>query len=130
MCLRSLTAPVAPSTDWTWSYEFDLDGNGESPASAPYWWMAKAVDTSGNVSVACHQQLHSDGDTGDVTAPLVAIGAPANYASVPDPVVVSGTAFDEVGVAEVRVEIFDRETGWWWNDTGWQASRTYVFADR
>ncbi len=60
----SLTAPVAPSTDWTWAYEFDLDGNGESPASAPYWWMAKAVDTSGNVSVACNQQLHSDGEYG------------------------------------------------------------------
>ncbi len=41
---------------------------------------------------------------------------------------VSGTAFDDVGVAEVRVEIFDRETGWWWNGSGWQASRTYVFA--
>jgi hypothetical protein len=51
--------------------------------------------------------------------------------TVAAPVSVSGTAGDNVGVAQVLVEIYNRDLPAtpWWNGTGWQTARTQVSAD-
>ena len=66
----------------------------------------------------------------DVTAPLVSIALPVNNAVVASPVTLSGTASDAGGVAEVRVEVFDRDTSKWWggDGVGWLDDRTQVSA--
>jgi len=66
----------------------------------------------------------------DKTAPEVVLVAPVNGSVVAVPVSVSGSASDDVGVVEVRVEIYNRDLPQtrWWNGSGWQADRTFVNA--
>ena len=68
-------------------------------------------------------------DSGDVTSPVLVVDAPVNYGSVLSPVVLSGSASDAVGVDFVWLEIKDRDSGDWWNGTGWQSARVQFFAD-
>ena len=65
-----------------------------------------------------------------MTAPLVSIALPVNNAVVASPVTLSGSASDAGGVAEVRVEVFDRDTSKWWggDGVGWVDDRTQVSA--
>ena len=60
----------------------------------------------------------------DVSAPLVSVSSPANWSSVAAPVVVSGSSSDDTGVSSVVLEIFDRDTGEWWDGSAWQAARS------
>jgi hypothetical protein len=61
-------------------------------------------------------------------APVVSVLSPANWSSVAAPVLVAGTASDDVGVTEVVLEIFDRDTGEWWDGSLWQVDRSSFVA--
>ena len=121
----SLDAPVG-STDVGWAYEFDL--GGLDPSVERYWWTVQAVDVAGNKAVYSTSNFTVSID--DVVAPVQEIVAPMDNAVVASPVVLSGTASDAGGVAEVRVEVFDRVSGEWWGGTTaqWQTDRTFVTA--
>ena len=88
-------------------------------------------DTEGYV-----YQPDDDGDqtqiqwpmSGDAVPPTVGVSAPTNWSMVSAVVLVEGSATDDVGVSSVVLEIFDRDTGDWWNGSVWQEGRTSVLA--
>ena len=105
-----------------WSYSFDPG----SPASQPYWVTVRSFDAAGNPSSYVYTNFAAS--SADVSPPSVSVVSPVNWSSVSVPVVVEGSASDDVGVAGVSLEIYDRDTGLWWNGSGWQVARTGVDA--
>ena len=45
-----------------------------------------------------------------------------------NPAVISGSATDNTGTTQVRLEIYNRDTTQWWNGVDWQPGRTFVTA--
>lgn len=64
----------------------------------------------------------------DTATPTGTITAPAANASVSAPVMITGTAADDRGVASVRLGIKQSATGLWWNGTAWVATASKVTA--
>ena len=83
------------------------------------------VTTGGSFAV---DLSFGSGGVADVSPPSVSVVSPVNWSSVSVPVVVEGSASDDVGVAGVSLEIYDRDSGLWWNGSGWQVARTGVDA--
>ncbi len=97
----------------SWSYSFDPGITGS------FWWAAQATDTVGNVGSQASSGFTISNDVVDPTQVIV---APLDgEIAVGGPVVLSGTASDNVEVAGVTVAINNSATGLWWNGTGWGA---------
>ena len=118
--LATLDAAGALSTGW--SYPFDPP----VVASQPYWVTVRSFDAAGNASPYVY--VNFGVVSGDATPPEVGVSAPTNWSMVSAPVLVEGSATDDVGVSSVVLEIFDRDTGDWWNGSVWQEGRTSVLA--
>jgi hypothetical protein len=86
----------------------------------------RAFDAAGNASSYVYRNFSVV--AGDVSPPSVSVSAPSNWSSVSGPVSVVGSSMDDVGVTGVALEVFDRDTGLWWNGSAWQAGRTTVDA--
>jgi hypothetical protein len=56
----------------------------------------------------------------DTTPPTTTVSSPLNNATGPAPVMMTGTATDDVGVTIVRISI-KNAAGQWWNGSGWGA---------
>ena len=110
----------AGTTSRTWSYDFDP----AAPASQPYWVTVRSRDAGGNAS----GYTFTNFAIGDMAPPSVAVSSPSNWSTVAAPVSVAGSATDDVGVTQVVLEIYDRDTSLWWSGAAWQAGRTSVDA--
>jgi hypothetical protein len=84
-----------------WSFVF----NPAFPSDQPYWVTLRAVDQAGNQSSYVFTNF-SIGVVPDTTPPDPVFDVdPLNFATVPAPVTVSGSASDDVGLALVRVRV-------------------------
>lgn len=110
----TLTAPGAPSTDWSFTF-----AEGDDPGSGDYYVLARAVDgvTKRDASPADTKFLVS-ADPVDTVAPDTALTAPGYDETLTTaPISIEGTATDDVALDRVEVAIKDRTTGLWWDPT-------------
>ena len=113
----------AGTTSRAWSYGF----SPPVPAASPYWVTVRSVDGAANMSP--YSYLNFTVSTSDSVAPEVSVSSPANWSTVFGPIIeIAGTASDNDAVDVVRLEIYDRVTGDWWNGSGWQTGRITVDA--
>lgn len=75
-----------------------------------------------------YSYINFNGTLGETESPTVTVTEPVTLSTVSLPTAALGTATDNLGVAEVWIEVHDRDTGLWWNGAGWQAGCTYVSA--
>ena len=98
-----LSDPGAMSTDWSFTLGLP-DGN--------YSLSARATDLAGK-EASVSPWHHFNVDANDTTLPEVDADYPPNTVFRTDPVVLTGMASDNVGIAQVRVAIRRRATGHW-----------------
>lgn len=112
-------------TTTTWSYTFS------APAGGSFAVRATATDTSASADASPATVSFSTSGTVDTTPPNAVVSAPATNSVLPlGPIIINGSAADNVGVVAVRVSIRNNglPTGSnWWNGSGWGAF-TYVTA--
>ncbi len=107
----ALTAPGGVATDW--SYAFDSDDAGD------YAGQVEAFDAVGNSSGRQWLSFTVRPVTGDLEGPEITIDSPTpNQVFSGTAVDLSGSATDNVDVAEVLVAVQDRVTGQWWQADG------------
>ena len=116
------TVAAPGGTSSTWSFSTTL------PATGGYFVQLRVDDAAGNQNNPKPSQAFSAIAAGDSATPTGTVSAPANNASVASPVVISGTAADDTGVANVRLGIKRSATNQWWNGTTWQTQATKVNA--
>jgi alpha-tubulin suppressor-like RCC1 family protein len=109
------------STNTAWSYTFN------PPQSGRFTVQAGVSDTSQNSAGSFAQSF----SVSDGAVPLVSIVSPVNAQElVGRPVVISGTASDNSGVADTHVKIWRKlvDRTQYWNGSGWQNTLTTVRA--
>jgi sugar lactone lactonase YvrE len=119
----TLTAPGGTSTGW--SLTFDAPAAIAAGAAAgKFTANVRAVDTADKpdptVATSPWTSLVPQQERADAAAPETVITAPVGSPppSLPfGPVTVTGTATDDVGVAQVEVAVRDRTSQLWWNPT-------------
>jgi hypothetical protein len=121
----SLLSPGSAATDWSYVFGASTAGNFRA--------TAVATDASGNPDPdpADATVTFSEAGAADTAPPVTVVDEPAPGSSVAAPVMIGGTATDNVGVAQVRVAIRNNALpngSDWWNGTGW-GPYTYVPAD-
>jgi NHL repeat/Bacterial Ig domain len=121
----SLSSPGSATTDWSYVFGASAAGN--------YRATAVATDGSGNVDADPTGAIvaFSEAGAADTDPPVTTVGTPSPGESVAAPVMISGDATDNVGVAQVRVAIRNNSLpngSNWWNGSGW-GPYTYVPAD-
>ncbi|MGH1488394.1 MAG: DUF1996 domain-containing protein [Acidimicrobiales bacterium] len=116
-------ASVGPvgGTNVSWFYEM-IDA---PPGRVVF--SAAAFDAAGNVDPTRPWRLFTVGG-GDTVAPDSVVVSPAQSSSVPSPVVLEGTASDNVGVTRVQLTIYEAGTIDTWNGSAFTADRTRVDA--
>jgi sugar lactone lactonase YvrE len=112
----TVTTPNATSTDW--SYTFN------APPGGTYAVAAVAYDAATNYGIASYR-LFSIVET---TKPVVSLSTPTSgLAFSTKPVVISGTASDNAGIADVLVAVYRPVgTGQFWNGSAWQGAYVTV----
>ncbi len=116
----SLGTPGATSSSWSFSFT--------PPATGAYAMQLRVDDATGNQNLPKPFVSFSVVAGPDGATPTGTITAPAQGATVGQPVLISGTAADDVGVFDVRLGIKSTTTGLWWNGTAWQSASTKVNA--
>ena len=116
-----LTDPGQPASDWALSFTVD--------AASGFYVEARAADAAGLTDQSKARVSFQVSDQTDAAAPTGTVTAPTNGASVQSPVSITGTADDDVAVAQVRLGIKRASTGEWWNGSTWQGSWATVEAD-
>jgi DNA-binding beta-propeller fold protein YncE len=111
----TLTAPGTTTTAWSYAWT--------PPAADSYAVQVSAVDGAGNVdeSKPYVRFSYTDG-VADSANPNGLVSKPSNdevFSSAP--IDIDGTATDDVGVTNVRVELRNVASGLYWNGTAWQA---------
>ncbi|HAH08158.1 MAG TPA: hypothetical protein DCM05_16810 [Elusimicrobia bacterium] len=89
-----------------------------------YRILSWAVDSAGNFQTTAALSMvsiSSSSEPLDRTPPLSAILYPASGSALSSLGTVSGTAFDETGLARVETALYDEARGLWWNGAGWGA---------
>ncbi|MGB0100782.1 MAG: SMP-30/gluconolactonase/LRE family protein [Nocardioides sp.] len=111
-------------TSSTWSLTTTL------PADGGYYAMLRVDDAAGNQNPTPRPGRSFTAVSGpaDSATPTAAIQAPSANAAVSAPVTFTGSAWDDTGVANVKLGIKQGGTNLWWNGTGWQAQATKVTA--
>ncbi len=100
-------SPGASATSWSWSWL--------PPAAGGYTIQARSVDLSGNDSAVASTGITADLGGPDTIAPDGKVtGLVANQVLPFGPITFTGTATDNVGLADVEVGIKDLATGRWW----------------
>lgn len=112
------------ATSSTWSFTTTL------PATGGYYAMLRVDDAAGNQNPTPRPSRSFTAVAGpsDTATPTASISAPAANAVVAAPVTISGSAWDDTGVANVKLGIKQNGTNLWWNGTGWQAQAVKVNA--
>ncbi|MCW2764499.1 MAG: hypothetical protein JWO11_458 [Nocardioides sp.] len=118
----TLAAPGAAASSWSFSRTL--------PASGGYLMQLRVDDAAANQSAAPRPSIPFTAVAGgsDTQTPTGTVTAPANNATVSNPVTLTGTAADDTGVASVKLGIQQKSSGLWWNGTTWQATATKVSA--
>ena len=116
------TVTGAGTTSATWSLPVTL------PATGGYFMQVRVDDMSSNQNNPKPGRTFSAVASGDNATPTGTITAPANNASVPAPVTMTGTAADDKGVASVKLGIRQTGTNLWWNGTAWTTTAAKVNA--
>ena len=114
--------PGAAATGWSFSHTL--------PSAGGYTVQLRVTDTSANQNPTPRPSITFTATSGpsDTATPTGTVTAPASGANVIAPVVITGTAGDDVGVATVQVSIKQTATGLWWNGSAWQATSVKVNA--
>lgn len=115
----AVDTPGATST--TFSYVFNAPGDGS------YGFQIRSADLAGLRSTSLFQAFTVVTPSADTTPPTVTQGSPAAGATVAGPTVtISGSAADNVSVADVKVAVKNSATGLWlqadgtsWGPFGW-----------
>jgi hypothetical protein len=116
----ALDTPGGTSTGYTYTFAPGVDGH--------FAVQVRGVDTLANLGNTVGPRPFTIQPVYvDTTAPTTTVTAPSNNATVVAPVVLTGSATDDVGVTVVRVTIQDTVSKLWWNGTGWGAF-TFVTA--
>jgi outer membrane protein assembly factor BamB len=111
----ALSTPGGTSTSWSYSFN--------PPESADiYSLIATVADAGGNNTALATRTF-----TTDAVAPAGTITAPAANSTNPKPVVISGTATDNVSVVSVRL-VIKNTAGKFWNGSAWVTASTTVEA--
>lgn len=112
------------ATSSTWSFTTTL------PTAGGYYLMLRVSDAAGNENPTPRPGRTFTAVTGptDSATPTATIQAPAANATVPAPVTLRGSAWDDTGVANVKLGIKQNGTNLWWNGTSWQTTATKVNA--
>ncbi len=117
----TVASPGTTSSSWSFSTTLPVTGG--------YFMQVRVDDAAGNQNAAPKPgRSFSAVAAGDAATPTGTVTAPANNASVPAPVTITGTAADDTGVASVKLSIRQNGTNLWWNGTGWQAQTIKVNA--
>ena len=122
--LAQLDDAESPSTRWTLTWSPPSTGSGS------YAFLLTAVDTSGNVDPTKPWTLFNvtpDGEP-DLVPPNGTVESPLPNSTSVGSVELSGTATDDVAVAEVRVALRDRDTGLWYRSDGTWGAFQYQLA--
>jgi DNA-binding beta-propeller fold protein YncE len=112
----TLDTPGGTSTGYSYTFAPSIEGN--------FAVQVRGVDSLGNLGTTVGPRPFSI--FVDTTAPVTTVSAPLNLSTNPAPVVMTGTASDNVGVTIVRVSI-KNAGGQWWNGSTWGAF-TFVTA--
>jgi len=105
---------VPGGTATGWSYLF----SPPSVSSQAYWYETRAYDAVGNSTALSGNFTLSV----DAAPPGVTVVAPTlNEVITGSSLTLSGAGTDDVGVTQVGVLIYDRDTSQWWNGSAWQA---------
>ena len=116
----TLDTPGGTSTGYTYTFSPGVQGN--------YAVQVRGVDSIGNLGNTIGPRAFTIQPVFvDTTAPTTTVSAPLNNSTVAAPVVMSGSATDDVGVTVVRVSIQDTVSKLWWNGSAWGAF-TFVTA--
>lgn len=119
--LATLDAPGTTTTGWTHEWAPPMEGT--------FAIQVAATDTGGNTDQSKPYVRFVYSTTLDTTAPDGTVSSPSNGQTVSaSPVLLSGSATDDVGVAGVRIAIRDNGTMLWWNGSGWQSGYTTLLA--
>jgi len=112
----TLASPGGTSTGWTFSFTPPSGGSGQ------YALQVTAADAAGNVDPTkpwVTFNVSSGGGGNDTTPPNGTVSVPTNTQTLNGiPAQLSGSATDNVGVAQVRIAIRDRSTGLWLRGNG------------
>jgi tripartite motif-containing protein 71 len=110
----TLASPNQPSTGWTFAFTPAPNGSGR------YAVQVVAVDTSNNVATTKpFVQFRVSAGSTDTTPANGTVSTPtANQVLTATPVNMTGAATDDVGVAEVRISIQDRDSKLWLRSNG------------
>ncbi|HEX6845143.1 MAG TPA: Ig-like domain-containing protein [Actinomycetota bacterium] len=116
-----LAAPGAVET--TWNYPF----TGSAAGTGSYTAIARGRDAAGNVETdAPFTRFTVQGGSSDTTPPETTIALANNQVLPLGPITFSGTASDDVGVANVQVAIRNRTSLQYWNGTSWVTPVTWL----
>ena len=116
----TLDTPGGTSTGYAYTFNPGVQGS--------YAVQVRGVDTLANLGTTVGPRPFTILPVFvDTTAPTATVTAPLNNATVATPVILTGTAADDVGVTVVRVSIQDTVTKLWWNGSAWGAF-TFVTA--
>jgi trimeric autotransporter adhesin len=115
----SLDTPGGTSTAYSYTFSPGVEGS--------YAVQVRGVDTIGNLGTTIGPRPFTIRPVFvDTTAPTTTVTAPLNLSTNPAPVVMTGTATDDIGVTVVRVSI-KNAANQWWNGSTWGAF-TFVTA--
>jgi hypothetical protein len=119
----TLDTPGGTSTGWTWSWT-----PRSSTVPGDFQILVQAMDAAGNVDQSTpNVRFTVTNVPPDTVAPDTALSAPAEGSTLPTgPVVIGGTATDNLALGGVRVSIQDTGTGQYWTGSGWSATATTV----
>src|SRR5207249_336538 len=89
-----------------------------------YWVKSRATDKAGNVEALFNVSVNTNTFVYDNTVPQVGITIPSalRYNSLPT---ISGTSSDNVGATAVKLRVWNKNAGFFWDPTSSQTSPVF-----
>lgn len=124
------SGPLWNTSTGTVSWNYNGITSAALTSGVTYLFLLHGYDTAGNMS---NPVLGSSTFTyvvppGDLTAPTVAILAPAHNSVLNSLPGINGTAADNVSVASVTLSVLNLQAGQYWNGSVWGAAPAWVDA--